>query len=204
MPKPTELPGLFSVGEIAAHFSVSRTEILRRIARNVYPGVVRIGNQCLIMSPNFAEVVARGLPADDERRKVQDEVDGLLAKDTADAQKEQAELEKDRKRRMSPRGLRERAQREVAERDAAYRDRPEFGTALGRTKILRFHAKGPSIGERDAISDAQTTAADIVGADPNRGKPPGARNAYVLSDLTDLTDTPRTSTLADISGNGSG
>ncbi|MFZ0178682.1 MAG: hypothetical protein WAL84_02270, partial [Candidatus Dormiibacterota bacterium] len=85
------------------------------------------------------------------------------------------------------------------------------GTALARTKIIRFHDKGPGFGAREAISDVQTTAADIVSADPQKAEikagrrvGEGAKAAYVLDDLTDLTDAPRTSTLADISGNGRG
>lgn len=206
MSKPTELPGAFSVSEVAEYFKISRSQVLRNIHNAIYPAVVRVGNQVLILSPAFSELVARSLPVGDERRAVQEELDALLARDAAEAKRESDKQDAIGRYNTSAKGQSERAKREQAERDARYQARPEFGTALARTKVLRFGRGKPGDDQR-VISDAQTTAEHIVGADPinaeraaGRKVGDGARKAYVLSDLTDLTDEPRTHTLADISG----
>ncbi|MFZ0178615.1 MAG: hypothetical protein WAL84_01915, partial [Candidatus Dormiibacterota bacterium] len=109
------------MSEIADYFGISRSNVLRNIHNGIYPAVVRVGNQCLILSPAFAEMVQRTLPEGDERRMVQDELDGLIAKDAAEARKQQEDLEKDRKERMSAAGQRKTAKAAEAERDRKFR-----------------------------------------------------------------------------------
>lgn len=173
-----DLPAAFSVAELAAYDKISRTECLRRIHNGAYPGIERIGNQLVISQRGMQVVLARSLPRGDVRRDVQDEVDAIAAADVAERQRVDREAEADRKKRMSAAGQRATAARLKKERDAADKD---FGTAASRITVfnpLRKTERGRQ--NIHPISDRAVEVSDLVGADPNLGKVPGARVAFVV------------------------
>jgi hypothetical protein len=189
------IPPFFSIAEVAAHFAISKDTVLNMARSGNWGQILQVGNMLLISRQQLADEIARRLAnPKDERRRVIEHFDAIVAAESSIRRKEQQDQDKERKRRQSPAGRKADAEALRAQRAAANKDDPNFGTRRSRLSILQpnsprtnFRPKAP------AVPDIETTEEAVLAADPHVGKVPGARVAYVMTDeqLAETRLSPR-------------
>lgn len=165
----TNFPLGYTVTEVANYFGVSRTECLRRVHSGVIPAQ-RYGNFLLIPSTALVELIARSLPPDDERYKVQAEVDEMVNTEHTERAHEQA---RERAERADPLFLARKREAAAAEARRVRDADPNTGTRRIRETLRRLNDGKERVGVRiEQYTD--TIPADQVKA-PAYARGPGGR-----------------------------